>query len=43
MPEEKHDGRTNLLPLNKRSEDEVKKITSAGGKASAEARRKKGR
>lgn len=35
-------GRTeNLTPLNKRSPEELKKITSAGGKASAKARRKK--
>ena len=31
----------NLIPLNQRSEEEVKKITTIGGKASGEARRKK--
>lgn len=31
----------NLIPLNQRSEEEVKKITKIGGKASGEARRKK--
>lgn len=31
----------NLIPLNQRSEEEVKKITAIGGKASGEARRKK--
>lgn len=36
------EGRTeNLTPLNKRSPEELRKITSAGGKASAKARRKK--
>ena len=31
----------NLTPLNKRSPEELKKITSAGGKASAKARKKR--
>lgn len=37
----KHDGRDNLIPFNKLSEDEQKEIRSKGGKASGEARRKK--
>lgn len=35
------DGTVNLKPLNTRSEEEVKEITSKGGKASGKARRKK--
>lgn len=35
------DGTVNLKPLNQRSEEEVKAITSKGGKASGKARRKK--
>ena len=37
----KYDGRANLIPFNKLSEDEQKEIRSKGGKASGEARRKK--
>lgn len=37
----KYDGRDNLIPFNKLSEDEQKEIRSKGGKASGEARRKK--
>lgn len=37
----KYDGRANLIPFNKLSEDEQKAIRSKGGKASGEARRKK--
>jgi len=33
--------RKDLVPLNKRTKDEQKKICTAGGKASGEARRKK--
>lgn len=35
------DGSKNLTPLNKRTIEEQKKITSAGGKASGKARRNK--
>ena len=35
------DGTVNLKPLNTRPEEEVKAITSKGGKASGKARRKK--
>ena len=38
---EKNKGYENLIPLNKRSPEEVKHITSMGGKASVEARRQK--
>ena len=38
---EKNKGHENLIPLNKRSPEEVKRITSLGGKASGEARRQK--
>lgn len=34
-------GHENLIPLNKRTKAEQRKITSAGGKASGEARRKR--
>lgn len=37
----KYDGRANLIPFNKLSEEEQKEIRSKGGKASGEARRKK--
>lgn len=37
----KYDGRANLIPFNKLSEEEQKAIRSKGGKASGEARRKK--
>ena len=37
----KYDGRANLIPFNKLSEDEQKEIRSKGGKASGDARRKK--
>ena len=33
------DGRANLISIDKRSEEDKKRITSAGGKASAEKRR----
>ena len=38
---EKYDGRANLIPFNKLSEEEQREIRSKGGKASGEARRKK--
>lgn len=34
-------GTNNLIPLNKRTKEEQKKITTMGGKASGEARRRK--
>ena len=34
-------GEKNLIPMNKRTVDEQKRITTMGGKASGEARRKK--
>lgn len=37
----KYDGRANLIPFNRLSEEEQKEIRSKGGKASGEARRKK--
>ena len=37
----KYDGRANLIPFNKLSEEEQKEIRSKGGKASGEARGKK--
>lgn len=37
----KYDGRANLIPFNKLSEEEQREIRSKGGKASGEARRKK--
>jgi hypothetical protein len=36
-----HDGTPNLVPMNRRTELEQKRIASAGGKASGEARRRK--
>ena len=36
-----HDGTPNLVPMNRRTELEQKRITTAGGKASGEARRRK--
>lgn len=36
-----YDGRANLIPMNRRSEIEQKRIQSMGGKASGAARRKK--
>lgn len=37
----RHDGTDNLVPLNQRTKEEQKAITSKGGKASGVARRKK--
>lgn len=36
-----YDGRANLIPMNRRTEIEQKRIATAGGKASGAARRKK--
>jgi len=36
-----NDGRDNLIPLNKRTKDEQREITSKGGKASGKARRER--
>lgn len=36
-----YDGRANLIPMNRRTEIEQKRIATMGGKASGEARRKK--
>ena len=36
----RHDGTDNLVPLNKRTKEEQRKITSKGGKASAAKRRR---
>ena len=34
-------GEKNLIPLNRRTKEEQKEITTAGGKASGESRRRK--
>lgn len=41
MPKKTNKGHENLIPTNKRSKEEARRLGAKGGKASGEARRKK--